>query len=239
VIVITACILLVFVAIHLSVDRMRFFDVVPRSRWLSAAGGVSVAYVFVHLLPELAAGQEILKNVRFIQVGFLRHHAYLVALIGLISFYGLERLVRERAEEVRSQAPTSPAFWLHIGSFGIYNFLIGYLLLHREQPGLVSLLWYGFAMGLHFFVTDFGLFHDYRQRYPTIGRWVLTVAVSLGWVIGTLIEVSKPTVTVLTAFLAGGVILNILKEELPEERKSRFSAFVLGALGYTAVLLFT
>lgn len=236
---ITGGILLVFIAIHLSVDRMRFLDVVPRSRWLSAAGGVSVAYVFVHLLPELAAGQEILKNVRFIQVGFLRHHAYLVALVGLICFYGLERLVRERAEEVRTQAPKSPAFWLHIGSFGIYNFLIGYLLLHREQPGLVSLLWYGFAMGLHFFVTDFGLFHDYRQRYPTIGRWVLTAAVILGWVIGTLTEMAKPTVTVLTAFLAGGVILNILKEELPEERKSRFSAFLLGALGYTMVLLLT
>jgi hypothetical protein len=75
-------------------------------------------------------------------------------------------------------------------------------------------------------------------EYPTIGRWVLTAAVVLGWIIGTLTEVSRPTVTVLTAFLAGGVILNILKEELPEERKSRFSVFVLGVRGYTAVLLF-
>jgi len=34
----------------------------PRSVWLSLAGGVSVAYVFVHLLPELAAGEALLER---------------------------------------------------------------------------------------------------------------------------------------------------------------------------------
>jgi hypothetical protein len=41
----------------------------------------------------------------------------------------------------------------------------------------------------------------------------------------------------LFAFLAGGVVLNVLKEELPEERESRFWAFALGAASYTALLL--
>lgn len=39
------------------------------------------------------------------------------------------------------------------------------------------------------------------------------------------------------AFLAGGMILNVLKEELPEERESRFTAFLSGAAGYAALLL--
>ena len=43
----------------------------------------------------------------------------------------------------------------------------------------------------------------------------------------------------LFAFLAGGIILNVLKEELPEDRQSRFSAFALGAIAYAAVLLLT
>ena len=41
-------------AIHLFSGRLRFVRVIPRSRWLSAASGISVAYVFVHLLPDLA-----------------------------------------------------------------------------------------------------------------------------------------------------------------------------------------
>lgn len=43
---------------------------------------------------------------------------------------------------------------------------------------------------------------------------------------------------ILFAFLAGGVILNVIKEEVPAERESRFSAFALGAVGYAGVLLF-
>jgi hypothetical protein len=35
----------------------RFLEGTPRSVWLSVAGGVSVAYVFVHLFPELAEAQ--------------------------------------------------------------------------------------------------------------------------------------------------------------------------------------
>ena len=42
---------------------------------------------------------------------------------------------------------------------------------------------------------------------------------------------------ILAAFLAGGVILNVLKEELPEERKSRIAPFFIGAFGYAAILL--
>ena len=41
----------------------------------------------------------------------------------------------------------------------------------------------------------------------------------------------------LTAFLAGGVVMNVLKEELPEERESRAWAFALGTALYTMLLL--
>ena len=50
-------------------------------------------------------------------------------------------------------------------------------------------------------------------------------------------ELSDIAVAVLIAFLAGGVVLNVLKEELPEERESRFWAFALGAALYAGLLL--
>ena len=40
-----------------------------------------------------------------------------------------------------------------------------------------------------------------------------------------------------TAFFGGGVILNVLKDEVPSERQSRFWAFALGGAGYSALLL--
>jgi hypothetical protein len=33
------------------------------------------------------------------------------------------------------------------------------------------------------------------------------------------------------------MVLNVLKEELPEDRDSRFAAFAVGAGGYAALLL--
>ncbi|HEY0971100.1 MAG TPA: hypothetical protein VGE02_09050 [Gemmatimonadales bacterium] len=48
----------VLAAVHAAAPAMRFLQGTPRSIWLSIAGGVSVAYVFVHLLPELAEGQR-------------------------------------------------------------------------------------------------------------------------------------------------------------------------------------
>ncbi len=36
-------------ALHLLAGALRFLEGTPRSRWLSAAGGISVAYVIVHL----------------------------------------------------------------------------------------------------------------------------------------------------------------------------------------------
>ncbi len=238
------------VVVHVVTPFLRFLEGSPRSMWLSIAGGVSVAYVFVHLLPELAAGEEqVGRAVR--DTAFAEHHVYLIALLGLATFYGLDRMAKTsrsqrqgapvrggREAESAAQAGTSPAvFWIHIGSFAVYNALIGYLLLHREVMTLGALAFFTFAMALHFVVTDYGLNEDHKAPYRRIGRWVLVAAVAAGFLVGTASEISKAAIAVLTAFLAGGVILNVLKEEVPSERQSRFWAFAAGMAGYAALLL--
>lgn len=84
---------------------------------------------------------------------------------------------------------------------------------------------------------DYGLQEHYRDAYHRIARWVLTVAVLLGWTVSLLSEIHEAALAVLLAFLAGGVILNVLKVELPEERESRFWAFRVGASAYAILLL--
>lgn len=247
---------------------MRFLAGTPRSVWLSIAGGVAVAYVFVHLLPELAAGQEqISRAVRAGTAGafgerFAERHVYLIALGGLAVFYGLDKLAKRsrgqalegarasdagdsgsrtsgRDQAISPDAATTPGvFWLHMASFGVYNLLVGYLLMHREQPGLAGLAFFTVAMALHFLVTDFGLLEDHKSPYRRVGRWVLVAAVFAGVAIGAASDLSPAALAVLVAFLAGGVVLNVLKEEVPSERRSRFWAFLLGMGGYAALLLF-
>lgn len=93
-------------------------------------------------------------------------------------------------------------------------------------------------MGLHLVVNDIGLRDHHEHIYDHIGRWVLGLSLFTGWLVGINTEISEPAIVALFSFLAGGVILNVLKEELPEERNSRFWPFAFGALIY-AFLMFT
>ena len=236
--------------VHVVTPNLRFLHGTPRSAWLSVAGGVSVAYVFVHLLPELAAGQEAIARVTG-DFAFAERHVYLIALAGLTVFYGLDRLAKVsrshrsgkairtgRAASSQEAADTSPrVFWIHMASFAAYNALVGYLLLHREVMTLASLAFFAVAMALHFVVTDYGLNEDHKAPYRSLGRWVLIAAVVGGWIVGTATEISDAAIAALTGFLGGGVVLNVLKEEVPSERQSRFWAFAGGAVGYAILLL--
>ena len=227
--------------VHLFSGKLNFLDVMPRSRWISAASGISVAYVFVHLLPDLAEEQETIREAVGTGFSFLEYHVYLVALAGLATFYGLDRAAkisrRRRQNAGKEDSTKAGVFWLHVASFSAYNALIGYLLLHRETPGFQSLFLFAFALGLHFVVNDNGLRKEHKRLYDGVGRWILAAAIVVGWAIGLFSEISEAALAVLFTFLAGGIILNVLKEEIPEERESSFGVFALGATFCAAILL--
>ena len=231
-----------FVSIHLFSRYLPFLESVPRSRLLSAAGGISVAYVFIHLLPELNKHNQVLdKSIESGALKFFENHTYIVAMIGLSIFYGLERMVKiskkKQQEKYNKDRASKGVFWIHIASFFLYNSLIGYLLLHGEQETLKGLVFYFIALAVHFITGDHALREAHQELYDVIGRWLLAVAILAGWVIGITWKVNENIIAVLFALLAGGVILNVMKEELPEERESNFWAFAAGMAGYTILLM--
>lgn len=223
--------------VHLFAGRLRFLDRIPRSRWLSIASGSSVAYVFLHLLPELTTAQESIEDAVAGAVGGFSHHAYFIAAVGLTVFYGLERLALRRSGVGPGGDPAEDAtiFWVHVGSFGTYNLLIGYLLADRvSDPG--EYVAFVAALALHFVVNDYGLRKHHADRYRHTGRWLLSVAVVLGALVGSVLELPRPVVLAFLAFVAGGIVLNVLKEELPPERESRFWPFAFGMLAFAVFL---
>ncbi|MFH5804297.1 hypothetical protein [Alienimonas sp. DA493] len=233
-------------AAHLIGGRLRFLDRLPRSRWLSLAGGVAVAYATVHLLPELAEVHATLARAAGESRWAADHGGYLVALLGLTCFYGLERLAARSAdgagpgeeEESRGEGRRPPAsvFWLHVGSYAAYNVLFGVLLVDREDDSVRSLVLFACAIALHFVVNDHGLRAHHPVLYPRYGRWLVAAAPPVGWAVGTFAPLPTVAVDATLGFLIGGVLLNVFKEELPAERQSRFWAFVGGAAAYAAVL---
>lgn len=228
-------------AVHLFAGKLRFTRSIPRSRWLSFGGGVSVGYVCLHLLPELHEAQSHIEEARPF-FGVLKHHVFVSTLTGLLLFYALERYVQcRRGEGPKGEADQSPerdgAFWLHVASFGIYNALIGFLIGRSGRRDLAELALFTIALALHFVVNDFGLREHHKRLYDRQGRWILAATIPAGWGVALHYRFSEAVIGLVVGFLAGAIILNVFKEELPEERESKLIPFIGGAAGYAALLL--
>jgi len=236
----TACLAVILALIHLASGRLRILDSLPRSAWQSVCGGIAVAYVFLHILPEFATHQQAIAQDMGLAPESAEKIVFLFALVGLTAFYGLAHLAKASRGQLQAGKDAGvsgvPLFWMHIASFSLYNLLIGYLLVHRDETGIASLLLYFFAMATHLLTTDSGLRQDHRRRYDRFGRWIIAAAVMAGWAIAAVTRLPDLAIGLLFAFLAGGIVLNVLKEELPEERQSRFLPFLAGVVGYSLVL---
>lgn len=227
--------------VHIFASRMRWLIAIPKSWWMSIAGGVSIAYIFLDILPELGQAQEEVEHVGGPVVEYLEKHVYLLALVGLAIFYGLEKLALKsrfhRRRTHNEDATHRQVFWIHATSFALYNAVLGYLLRESADHGIVACLLLFFALAMHFVVNDVGLREHHQQIYDHVGRWLLAGAIVFGWALGQTFHVNRAAIAAIWAFIAGGIILNVLKEELPEEQESHFGLFVAGAALYSMVLL--
>jgi hypothetical protein len=212
-----------------------------RRAWLSLGAGVSVAYVFIELLPELReAHEKFLGAVAHQNLPIPEHRVSLAALLGFITFYGLEHMMdwsRRSGSKGLTGEHSRPVFWLHIGGFAVYSGLVSYLLTRWESRGLVALALYCTAMVVHFLGADHSLRREHGAAYDQVGRWTLAGAVIAGSVIGTLYEIPVATLSTLEGLIAGGVVINSMIMELPRKNDGRFGAFCLGAIGYSVLLI--
>jgi len=200
-----------------------------RPQWLSIANGLSVAYVLVHLLPELADMQsDWIKAWPDRPLRWLDRQVYYAALIGLLLALGLERVTSRKARP-------EPTFWLHTSLFALYNLIVGGFALQIQRPSLLIFATIGF--GAHFFVTDHGLNRQHPRAYAHYGRWVLAGAILLGWIVAIATRPHVIIVAALTGLLGGGMLLDVIKDEIPEKQEGQFALFVVGALGYASLLL--
>jgi len=163
-----------------------------------------------------------------------------VALIGLTTFYAVDRAVktsrrRQRQAGLREE-PSEGIFGLTLAVFAAKNAIVGYLL-SSESWTSRRLALFLTAIGLEFLLSDRALHQDHQHRYDQYGRWVLAIAIVAGYVVGTVVSVPPLGYAMLSGFLAGAIILTHLKEELPDERQSSVTAFVAGIVVYSLLVL--
>jgi hypothetical protein len=212
-----------------------------RRRWVSAAAGVSVAYVFVDVLPELAVqNSAVVEAAGETGLLFADQRLYVLALAAFVVMYGLEHMVlasRGERQDAVEGGVRDGVYWLHLAGFGVYSALIGYLLVERAERDIGALVLYTLAMALHFVIVNHSLTEEHGRAYRRGGHWWLAASVAAGWAAGAMLPLSEVAVARLFALLAGGVVITSLKAELPDDRQGRFWPFCLGALAFALLLV--
>ena len=213
-----------------------------RRRFLSFAAGISVAYIFVHVLPTIQMIREIgTQSSSDFKMLFPEYSVYLWTMAGFLVFYGLETMAASPQRSIENHAGNDGGAaswqpWVHISGFALYAWLLTYMMVWTGK-GNLTLCLFAVAMGMHIFTITCSLSSHYHQVYDRRGAYLLALASLAGWASALTLNIPTPVVLNLVAFVCGGVVVNAAIAELPKEREGRYWFFLTGALVYTALLL--
>jgi len=221
----------VFSLVHLFASKLQRLDRITHGRFLSAGGGVAISYVFIDLLPKLAKSDLVVRQAlaSVFPFSYFERHVYIMALLGFLLFFAVG--------QSRSLLHGKARFWLTIASYALFNFLVGYAVVDKDNPEVQPLLLFTIAIGLHYFTNDFSLSEDHGKVYSKLGKWLLIASLFLGWLAGSLFTLSETAIALVSAFIGGGVIMNVTRHELPKENPHSLASFLLFAFLYTCLLL--
>ncbi len=206
--------------------------------FVSFSGGVAVAYVFLHMLPELVEynkpiGQFLLDQQWL--TPFTELMIYIVALLGFLIYYGFDLLAERYRDEERDDGLV---YALHLAMFCLYNFLITYTMSLRAQSSMIATIVFTIAMALHFVLTDRKFCRFYDVKFNHVGRFVLISALLAGWLCSVIFDPVNVLISAfMLAFLSGSVLLNVFREELPATGLTNYYWFSFGGLLVMFILL--
>jgi hypothetical protein len=228
---------LALTGVFLFSGRLRPFGVLihDRGRLLSLGAGVSIAYVFLHMMPEMADARAAYAVSATIPVLFGGMMVYLVALVGFMAYYGVE-IVRGRVRASSRSHRDENNFAIHIGGFAVYVWMISYILVNRVEKTPLHIGIYTVAMAAHFLTIDHRLREEHGVLYERSGRYLLSAICVLGWLTGIIRPVPLYWVALMVAFVSGAIIMNSAIIELPNRNEGRFLAFVTGGAIYGLLL---
>ena len=228
--ILTFILVLLIVSVHLLISRFRFVSAEKGYNWLSLTSGIAIGYVFLHLFPDIADARIRYGSMEGLQ-GVLGGHLFTITLIGLLFYYGIDRasdLIGTSIEGRQRSRTEKINISIHASGYAFYNFMIGYLIVNLPRPGVVPVLMITVVLALHFIGLDYHFRQLHQAFYDRWLRWLFAGSLLLGWFVGLLLGLSTFAKAVAFAFLAGAMIINTIKEELPENNDVRYIPFLTG-----------
>jgi hypothetical protein len=211
---------------------------------VSAAAGVSVAYVFLHIFPALEGMRRVaVEETPGASHPFGGRLVYLFAMVGFLVFYGLERaMAKAEALSHGEGASGAQAVWwlrhIQLCGFGAYVAVVSYFLVRGPERAPLAAVLYASAMTLHFLSMAYNLRREHGPAFDRGPAFFLAGCVLAGWVCGTLAEIPVVLLIALISLVIGAILVNTMITELSKGDEGLFVPFGTGALLYAWLLLF-
>ena len=203
---------------------------------LSFGAGMSIAYVFVHVMPELHAVRESFAEGMGSPLPFRGMVVYYLALVGFLLFFFMDRL-GERLERADGETGAAHAFRLDVGGFAAYVGLMGYVLVRNLGETHTFTVFFAATIAIHFLALDHALAAKHGSAYRRIGRFVLAGMAILGWGLGLALPMPESVIALVVAFISGAVVMNATIMEIHSEKGGHLLPFAAGGLIYGLILL--
>ena len=204
---------------------------------LSVSAGVGVTYVFLALLPKLAEVQASLDPSKSEEVSLTAGlHAYLAALAGFIIFLMIAR--KGFFEDAKGPGQgTSVGEILVFAVFAIYYAQIGFLLGEWPIDNWLAYLALILAFGMHLVGINYHLWKRFPRRYPKALRWLFAVCLLVGWGASVFAEELSSIVKLSTMFVAGGIMITAIREEIPSQKDANILYFFVSVIATTILIV--
>ena len=232
---IAAALAIALSAAHLFAYRVSLLSTKTQNVLASVGGGAAIAYVFVHLLPELAIGGRELTELdiaQFTPTPVTEAGLFLVAMIGLVTFFVLD----VRTDQGRASTATS--FRIHTLAFAAISAIYAYTLPSLVTTGVDYAVLFTVVIAAHLLLADRALARAHPQQFQHQTRWVGIAAVAVGFLVAYLLPpASEYLLAITTAFLGGTLLMTTFREELPSASRARLPWFLLGLSTMTVLLI--
>jgi zinc transporter ZupT len=208
---------LVLGIIHITSEKLKPTEDFHRYRIISFAAGISIAYLFLDLLPHTYDAAERLQNFVFI---FL--------LLGFVIFHLTEKLIYQHADKEKLAKELKE---VHSISFFLYHFIIGIVLCDKILTSPIEGILFFIPIALHAALSRASLSQIHGEIRESFGtKILLSLSSILGMIFALFAPIPAVVDNILVSMIAGMLLYIIVKEFLPEKEKGRPFSFLFGLL---------
>jgi len=233
--------LLVLASVHILCGKKNWWHFFEAHGWVSFSAGASVAYVFIHVFPDISILQQQFSGIpsHHYNGRFFNQPLYLTALAGICLPYLIDTLELSYIEQDKRFHER-----VHQGIFGVrkllytfYNMMLAYMIVNRHGEGILHMKIIVTVLAMHFIVINANFKEIYNDLFKRYIRWFAILGLIIGGILGKTVAVPNFILAYLFSLLGGIITYTALKEELPKTSHRAPFHFLAGIVCFSLLIL--